>query len=82
MARIPRLVTFRRSDLRRAIRAAEDAGLAVTGTTISPDGSIRLEFTSPEMPSETKIDAETKSWERAIERMEAKAEAKRRKKAP
>ena len=35
---------FSQADLTRATKAAEKAGLRVTGWEIRPDGSIRLEF--------------------------------------
>lgn len=38
-----RAVTFTQAQMRRAIKAAESAGLRVVGVTVRPDGTIRVE---------------------------------------
>ena len=37
-----RAITFTQAQVRRAVKAAESAGLRVTGLTVSPDGSIQI----------------------------------------
>lgn len=53
--------TFKRADLVRAVRAARAAGLAVTATQITPDGTIRLihsEGTTPPISDYDRFEAE------------------------
>lgn len=38
-----RAVTFTQAQVRRAVKAAESAGLRVVGVTVTPDGSIRVD---------------------------------------
>lgn len=38
-----RAVAFTQAQVRRAVKAAESAGLRVVGVTVRPDGSIRVE---------------------------------------
>lgn len=38
-----RLIPFTKAQVRRAVQGAESAGLRVTGVTVRPDGSIRVE---------------------------------------
>lgn len=42
-ARMTRAVTFTQAQIRRAVKAAESAGLRVQKVTIQPDGSISVE---------------------------------------
>lgn len=38
-----RAIQFTQAQVRRAVKAAESAGLRVVGVTVRPDGSIRVE---------------------------------------
>lgn len=38
-----RAVAFTQAQVRRAVKAAESAGLRVVGVTVRPDGTIRVE---------------------------------------
>jgi len=40
---VTRAVAFTQAQVRRAVKAAESAGLRVVGVTVRPDGSIRVE---------------------------------------
>lgn len=48
--------TFKQADLVRAVKAARAAGLAVTATHITPDGTIRLIHTEHVTPVSTDYD--------------------------
>jgi hypothetical protein len=45
-----RAVTFTQAQVRRAIRAAESAGLRVRRVTVKPDGSIEVETGDNRIP--------------------------------
>lgn len=42
-------VTFTKAQVRRAVQAAESAGLCVKGVRVYPDGSIKVETGEPEV---------------------------------
>jgi hypothetical protein len=46
-----RAAAFRQSDLTRAIRAAQAAGLTVTRAKVAADGEIEMEFAAPDPDS-------------------------------
>jgi hypothetical protein len=52
---------FTTSAIKRAIRAAREAGMVVTRIEIAPDGSIALEQGAPEQSARTK-DWRDDSW--------------------
>ena len=54
VARTP--ATFKQVDVVRAIKAARAAGLRVTATQITPDGTIRLIHTEDTIPSASDFD--------------------------
>lgn len=57
-------VTFTKAQVRRAVQAAESAGLRVTGFTINPDGSITVNSGGkPPAPVDTKEPALAASWD-------------------
>jgi hypothetical protein len=58
-----RAVTFTQAQVRRAVKAAESAGLRVKRVTVAPDGSISVENALVEVDSrETSLAA---SWDDA-----------------
>ena len=46
-----RAVTFTQAQVRRAVKAAESAGLRVRKVTVNPDGSITVESGENQVPS-------------------------------
>jgi hypothetical protein len=56
-----RAVAFTQAQVRRAVRAAESAGLRVRSVTVKPDGSITVENGPPTIDSPKMILAA--SWE-------------------
>lgn len=58
-----RAVTFTQAQIRRAVKAAESAGLRVKSVTVRPDGSIVVENGTPTIDSPKLISAA--SWEDA-----------------
>lgn len=46
-----RAVAFTQAQVRRAVKAAESAGLRVVGVTVRPDGSIRVDTGDNDNPA-------------------------------
>jgi hypothetical protein len=59
-----RPVTFTQAQVRRAVRGAESAGLAVRRVTINPDGSITVDSGDNESPTvDTRKEPVAASWD-------------------
>ncbi len=62
MAKRPAL--FKQTDLTRAVKAVREAGEAVGGVEIMPDGRIRVLVGTKATPAETELDAWMKRQDR------------------
>lgn len=61
-----RAVTFTQAQVRRAVKAAESAGLRVVGVTVRQDGSIRVETgDNDHLPVDVPQKALAASWDDA-----------------
>jgi hypothetical protein len=61
-----RAITFTKAQVRRAVKAAESAGLQVTRVTINPDGSITVAAgENPTVPVDGHPKALAASWDDA-----------------
>lgn len=61
-----RAVTFTQAQVRRAVKAAESAGLRVTRVTVKPDGSITVDSEETSTaPVDTPEKALAASWDDA-----------------
>ena len=61
-----RAVTFTQAQVRRAVKAAESAGLRVTRVTVNPDGSITVDSGDNEaLPVDSRKATLAASWDDA-----------------
>lgn len=60
-----RAVTFTQAQVRRAVKAAESAGLRVQRVTVNPDGSITVDSGSPSVPVDSRKPSRAASWDDA-----------------
>lgn len=60
-----RAVTFTQAQVRRAVKAAESAGLKVRRITVNPDGSISVDGENGEVPVDSREKALAASWDDA-----------------
>lgn len=61
-----RAVTFTQAQVRRAVKAAESAGLKVRRVTVNPDGSIAVDAgDNPTVPVDAPQKALAASWDDA-----------------
>jgi hypothetical protein len=61
-----RAVTFTQAQVRRAVKAAESAGLRVQRVTVKTDGSITVDGgDTPSVPVDSKTKALAASWDDA-----------------
>ena len=61
-----RSVTFTQAQVRRAVKAAESAGLRVKRVTVKPDGSITVDIGDNEVPAmDSPETATAASWDDA-----------------
>lgn len=60
-----RAVTFTQAQVRRAVKAAESAGLRVQRVTVNPDGSITVDGGSPSVPVDSRKAPLAASWDDA-----------------
>jgi len=59
-----RAVTFTQAQVRRAVKAAESAGLRVSRVTVNPDGSITVDSgDNPPPPVDNRKDTAAASWD-------------------
>jgi hypothetical protein len=59
-----RAVTFTQAQVRRAVKAAESAGLCVKRVTVNRDGSITVDSgESPSVPIDNQNEALAASWD-------------------
>jgi tRNA-binding EMAP/Myf-like protein len=59
-----RAITFTQAQVRRAVKAAESAGLRVCSVTVNPDGSITVNSgDKPAKAVDTKKNALAASWD-------------------
>jgi hypothetical protein len=60
-----RAISFTKAQVRRAVQAAEEAGMKVTRITVNPDGSITVGGENPQVPVDAKPKALAASWDDA-----------------